>query len=263
LIEKRTSRAAACAAVAAVVAACLAPATAVAGPPCAMPPELVRLDRPLPRMAQRLEAREPLRIVALGSSSTAGAGASVPGNSYPSRLQVDLRGHLAAKEVTVINRGVGGEEAQHMLARFASAVVPERPDLIIWQVGTNSVLRDHTRAAVPLIDRGIAMMKATGADVIVMDPQFAPKVIEKRDAHVMVDLIAQATKETNVGLFRRFAMMRYWREVQHIPFSAFVSSDGLHMNDWSYACVAKALAGAIAEAATRAVAFAGVPAGKQ
>jgi lysophospholipase L1-like esterase len=227
-----------------------------------MPPDLVRLDSPLPRTAQRLEAQEPLRIVALGSSSTAGAGASTPGNAYPSRLQADLRQRFAAKEVSVINRGVGGEEAKHMLARFATDVVPQRPDLIIWQVGTNSVLRDNMSGTAPLIERGIGMMKATGADVIVMDPQFAPKVLDKRDAHAMVDLIAQTTKETNVGLFRRFAMMRHWHEVEHIPFKTFVSPDGLHMNDWSYACVAKALAGAIAEASTRAVAIAGGPRGK-
>jgi acyl-CoA thioesterase-1 len=35
-----------------------------------------------------------------------------------------------------------------------------------------------------------------------------------------------------------------------MPFEAFLSPDGLHMNDWSYNCFAKALADAIADAAT-------------
>jgi hypothetical protein len=52
--------------------------------------------------------------------------------------------------------------------------------------------------------------------------------------------------------------MRHWREVADIPFQAFLSPDELHMNDWSYACVAKLLAGAIADAATRPVLSAGV-----
>ncbi len=43
--------------------------------------------------------------------------------------------------------------------------------------------------------------------------------------------------------------MRYWRLTEDIPFDTFVSPDELHMNDWSYGCVAKLLAGAIAEAA--------------
>ncbi len=39
----------------------------------------------------------------------------------------------------------------------------------------------------------------------------------------------------------------------HLSFKTFVSADGLHMNDWSYACLAKGLGLAIAEAATRPV----------
>ena len=35
-----------------------------------------------------------------------------------------------------------------------------------------------------------------------------------------------------------------------IPFEAFLSPDGLHMNDWSCRCFAKVLADAIADAAT-------------
>ena len=50
--------------------------------------------------------------------------------------------------------------------------------------------------------------------------------------------------------------MRDWRENQHLSFDAFLSPDGVHMNDWSYACMAKLLAAAIAEAATRPVASA-------
>ena len=45
--------------------------------------------------------------------------------------------------------------------------------------------------------------------------------------------------------------MRYWRLTEDIPFSTFVSPDELHMNDWSYGCVAKLLANAIVEATTR------------
>ena len=50
--------------------------------------------------------------------------------------------------------------------------------------------------------------------------------------------------------------MRDWHDVEHMPFEAFVAPDGLHMNDWSYACVAKLLAAAITEAATRPIASA-------
>ena len=95
-----------------------------------------------------------------------------------------------------------------------------------------------------------------------MNPQYAPKVIVKHDAELMVDLIGRAAKENNVDLFQRFALMRYWRLTEGIPFETFVSPDGLHLNDWSYGCLAKLLAGAIAEAAIRPVVHAGAGAAR-
>ena len=51
--------------------------------------------------------------------------------------------HFPGHDLTVLNRGVNGEEAADMLARFETDVIAEKPDLVLWQVGTNSVLRDH------------------------------------------------------------------------------------------------------------------------
>src|SRR4029079_13812602 len=96
-------------------------------------------------------------------------------------------------------------------------------------------------------------IRAIGADVVLIDPQFAPKVIAKPDAEAMVALISSAAKQEDVDLFRRFDMMRHWRDVDHLTFETFVSPDGLHMNDWSYACMAKGLGMAIAEAVQRPV----------
>ena len=72
----------------------------------------------------------------------------------------------------------------------------------------------------------------------------------------MVSLIAATAKAEHVGLFHRFELMRRWYETDRLPFATFVSADGVHMNDWSYDCLAKALALAIAEAATRPTATA-------
>ena len=52
-----------------------------------------------------------------------------------------------------------------------------------------------------------------------------------------------------VGVFHRFALMRGWHQSANLPFSAFVTADGLHMNDWGYDCIARQIAGAIGDAA--------------
>lgn len=223
-----------------------------AQPACAAPEDVTRLMNPLARTGRRLAAGQPVKIVAIGSSSTAGAGASAPDKSYPARLAVELEARFPAQPITVINRGVNGEEARDMVARLDDGVLSERPDLILWQVGANAVLQESPIPGVRSdILEGLRRMKASGADVVLIDPQFAPKVLAKKEADAMVDLLATTAKTQNVDLFRRFAVMRHWRQVARIPFEAFISPDELHMNDWSYGCLAKLLGGAIAEAATR------------
>jgi len=107
-----------------------------------------------------------------------------------------------------------------------------------------------------VLHEGLARLKAIHADVILLDPQYAPRVIAKPETDEMVSLIGSIAKERSVDLFRRFALMRRWYQNDHMPFDAFVSADGLHMNDWSYGCLAKWLAAAIEEAATRPAATA-------
>jgi len=237
------------------------PARAPAETPaqCAAFSDLARFNLPLSRVAQRVALGEPVKIVAIGSSSTSGAGASSTASTYPSRLEVELKARFPRLSITVLNRGVGGEEVPQMLARFAEAVIAENPDLVIWQLGTNAVLRGHDVGKVAEdIHEGVARLKAIGIDVILIDLQFAPRVIEKADAAPMVGLISAVAKRDNVDLFRRFAVMREWSETRHVSFQQSLAPDGLHMNDWSYSCMAKLLASAIVDAATRVPQTAGV-----
>jgi acyl-CoA thioesterase I len=239
------------------------PNAPLATPPiaCSAPTEFTHFDRPLLHTARRLASGEPLTIVAIGSSSTAGAGASSPDASYPSRLAVELKQRFPLQDITVLNSGVNGDETDQMMARFETGVYAAHPQLVLWQVGTNSVLRDRPLEPHSMqLQEGIDELKDTGADVVLIDPQYSPKVLAKSETPDMVDQIALIAKEKNVDLFRRFAAMRDWHEVQHLPFDTFVSPDGLHMNDWGYACWAKLLANGIAEAATRPVASAGASA---
>src|SRR5262249_44381349 len=162
---------------------------------CRVTTEQVRFDLPLVRTARLLASGEPIKIVALGSSSTYGAGASTSAASYPSRLAEGFARHFPGHEFTVLNRGVNGDEDAGMLARLDAAVIAEKPDLVLWQVGTNSVLRD--KAVLPhasLLHEGLQRLKATGADVVLIDPQFAPRVISKPNCEGMVSLIATAAK---------------------------------------------------------------------
>ena len=81
-----------------------------------------------------------LSIVALGSSSTAGTGASDPDRSYPAVLEAELRRRLPGREIKVLNLGVGGQSAYEMYLRLDNEVIPEKPSLVIWQTAVNDAV---------------------------------------------------------------------------------------------------------------------------
>lgn len=244
-------------AVALLLAGLVAPLAARAetpAPVCDLPLDMLRMAHPLARVGHKLTTGEAITIVAMGSSSTWGAGASSPAANYPNQLAADLSARFPGQTFKVINAGVGGEEVTDMLKRFDTAVIAVRPDLVLWQLGTNSVIRDqkvdgHDNS----IHEGLKKIRSIGADVVLIDPQFVPKVIVKPEAEHMVELISATAKKEDIDLFRRFDVMKRWSMVDRLPFEAFTSPDGLHMNDWGYACMAKGLGMVISDAAQRPV----------
>ena len=227
---------------------------------CNAPLEARGLEHAPVHFRERIAQGKPIKIVAIGSSSTSGAGASSPDKSYPSRLEAELKARLPGLPITVLNKGIGGEEAPQMVARFEADVFEEAPDLVLWQVGSNSVLRDHPTPG-EIIRQGVERLKDSGAEVILVNPQFAPKILAKPGIEQSVDVITATARDAEVGLFDRFAAMRYWSETEKIPFDQFITADGLHMNDWGYACVAKLVANAILDGTQLPPATAAAPVG--
>jgi acyl-CoA thioesterase I len=225
---------------------------------CDTPSELRSLGRPLPNLARALNSFSEVNIVAIGSSSTKGDGASGDAASYPSRLNAALADRFPGKKITVLNAGIGGQEAPDEAARFKTDVLRSDPALVIWQVGTNAAWKDYflddVRAG---ILRGLDHLSGVAADVILMDLQYAPAVLDQNRqqptpaTRQMLDIIAGIATEAGLALFRRFEIMRYWHVTSGVPFDQMISNfDGnwLHQNDWSYNCIAGALCASIAEA---------------
>ncbi|HXR86943.1 MAG TPA: SGNH/GDSL hydrolase family protein [Stellaceae bacterium] len=213
---------------------------------CAAPLTVTSLADPLPHTALRLAAGKTLTIVALGSSSTYGTGASKPEYSYPSRLATLLRARYPNAEIRVINRGVGGEVIGETMLRIASEVIGDKPDLVIWQVGTNDLLHDaEPEEVMASVRAGITQLQQTGADVILMDLQYAPAVLTHPRYRAMEHALWATAKSTGVALFRRFALMRDWTEHRNMKMSAMVAADHLHMTDASYDCLARQLSTSI------------------
>jgi lysophospholipase L1-like esterase len=213
---------------------------------CEAPAPLLDFHARLARVDARVAAKEPIVIVAIGSSSTAGSGASAPEASYPARFEAALRAHLPRTPIQVINVGVPGEEASDMLARFPRDVFGHGPDLVVWQLGTNSVIRNRSMTGYAQIVRsGLRQLKGRGIDAIVMNPQYAPKVLDSPEHAEMLRLIDAVAGSEGVPVFDRYAIMRHWLSAGPLAFQDILSPDGLHLNDWSYDCIGRLLADAV------------------
>jgi hypothetical protein len=226
-------------------------------PGCNIPTDLIRFERPLFHFARRLSGAEPVNIVAIGSSSTAGEGSIVP---YPDRLETALRARFSGREINVIKKGRNGEEAPEEFSRFDDDVIAQAPSLTIWQVGTNAIFHegyalDDVAAA---IEAGLKRLSGLAMDVVLMDLQYAPAIVlpgKIAGTERMVKLIADAAKKAGVNVFRRFALMRHWYRDRKIPFEETINqNDGqhLHQSDWCTHCVTQALDVLISDAVARA-----------
>jgi acyl-CoA thioesterase I len=228
-----------------------------AGPSCDTLPELISLAQPLPRLAEALRGVGEVSIVAIGSSSTFGEGAS-PGNGYVDRLAAALAARFPGRKINMQNAGVNGDEAPNEAARFKKEVLALDPTLVIWQVGTNAAWKDYFLDDVgAALLRGFDHLAKANADLVLMNLQYAPALLQQDETPTaatqeMTRIIEVLAREHDVALFRRFEIMRYWHVNRGIPIDQMISNfDGnwLHQNDWSYNCVAQALCDGLAEAA--------------
>ena len=201
-------------------------------------------DATLPRTVAALKTGGPLKIVAMGSSSTLGLWQSDPAKTYPGMLQSELQHLKPGLRLEVINSGRNADTIPGNIARFDRDVLAHRPDLVIWQIGTNDVTwLQSADSLTGRIVEGIRLLKADGADVILMDQQYAPVILASQYSKMQAS-IADAARQERVPLFSRFELMR--RAVDAgLSMGALTAWDGLHNSAAGYECTGRSLARAI------------------
>ena len=120
-----------------------------------------------------MRANRAVKVLAIGSSSTAGVGALCQAATYVAKLETSLEGTLKGLDFEVTGRGQGGEEAQGAADRMKREVEEAKPDLVVWQVGTNDALRhvglDRFQQC---LKTTLAWLKEQRIDVVLVDPQY-------------------------------------------------------------------------------------------
>lgn len=215
------------------------------GDQCRVPLALLTDSDPLPATAAAVAGHRPLVIVTLGSSSTAGFGARAPEDAYPAVLQRELRRALSVR-VRVINHGVMGEAIDRTAARIGRDVLAWRPQLVIWQTGTNDLLRGSRAGSLArfhrLLGGGVRRLRQAGIDVLLMDLQYFPRGERSPLMSGYLDAIEQVSETYRVPLIQRHRIMSFWLESGEMTVDDMLYRDRLHMSDRGYRCLGEVVA---------------------
>ena len=200
--------------------------------------------RPLKALSRAVRANKNVKVLAIGSSSTVGVGASSPAATYVANLETTLEGSLSGMNFEVVGRGMSGEVAAGAADRMKREVEDTKPDLVVWQVGTNDAIRhvsiDSFKAC---LKKALAWLAENRIDVVLIDPQYGAALTKDEYYEQVVSAIAEVARESRVLLVDRFEAMRELQRERGDGF--YLAADRLHMNDVGYRCMAEQLARAL------------------
>jgi acyl-CoA thioesterase I len=226
-----------------VVAALLASGCTQKLDSCGGPPEGWGYDgvgRPLPILST---VPPRLRIVALGSSSTEGVGASTPAGTYPAQLQRVLDIRYPEADIEVFNKGIAQEVVASNLVRLDRDVLSLSPDLVIWQVGTNdAIYLDDLTTVLEQVQSGIDRIRKSGAHLAILSPQSFADEMRDEQIRRMNDALRELALANEVPFLDRYWLMTWWLDSRTLFPDEVLGGDALHMSDRSYECLATRIA---------------------
>jgi lysophospholipase L1-like esterase len=200
--------------------------------------------RPLKALSRAVRANKNVKVLAIGSSSTAGVGASSPAATYVAKLETTLEGSFKGMNFDVVGRGLSGEVAEGAADRMRREVDETKPDLVVWQVGTNDAIRHVSiESFKACLKKVLAWLAENRIDVVLIDPQYGQQLTKDDYYERVVAAVAEVARESRVLLVDRFEAMRELQRDRGDMF--YLAADHLHLNDRGHRCMAEQLARAI------------------
>jgi hypothetical protein len=213
---------------------------------CEVPPYLLSSESALPKVAAAVKEGHTLEILVIGSrSSTINTSEA---SAYPARLQAALREKLPSLAVNVSVELQVKKSAEEATGGFVKLMEAKRPTLVIWQTGTVDAIRsidpDDFRGAV---DEGVVALQKSGADVVLMNPQYSPRTETMISMPPYLDSMRLVAQQREVPLFDRFDIMREWNDAGE--FDLFSAFPGLELAKRVHNCLGRALSKFVFDAA--------------
>ncbi len=230
-----------------LLVAIASPMLARAEPPpaaCAASDAFTTPEAPLDHVAAAIAAGGPVNVLAVGSATTVGDQLGADRNSaFPYRMVEALHAALPKVAFALTLRGGRGMTAEDMLPLLQAALEGQHYQLVIWQTGTVEAVRGmRPDGMVAALQEGIDRARASGADVVLIDPQFSRFLRANADLDPYQAALQQISVMPGVVLFRRFDVMRGWAEDGVIDLERARQADRARMMALLNTCLGETLA---------------------
>jgi hypothetical protein len=205
----------------------------------------------------------PIRILALGSGSTAGQGGRSDVTSYAEHMRDALAARLPGRSVTLDVRGGKGLTAADMLPLLRAALAGQHYALLLWQTGTVEAVQglrpeDLNDALAEGSDAAIG----AGTDVVLVDPQFSRFLRTNANLDPYEEVMVEVAALPRVLLFHRYDLTHAWADDGALDIERAEPADRLRVTAQVHRCLGLALADfVLAGAAPRAPEAPQAPAG--
>ena len=213
-------------------------------PSCEAPANDIAANAPLPNVAKALAEHKTVQILAVGSASAAGLGASSGVKSYPVQLETMLKVALQGVDVDIINRGTGGEVAQTSADRIRSEVALTKPDLVLWQLGTNDALaRVDPDQFTDIVKSTIDWLKQNDVDVVLVGLQYTTRFARDESYFAIRQALDRIARDEKILYVKRYEAMKFIAQTRlkvHL-----MASDNYHLSDLGTQCMAEHVARAM------------------
>lgn len=175
----------------------------------------------------KMLARQPVLMVALGDSNTCNVNFTDGAKQWPELLQEGLKGRYGYQELFLFNAGICGDTVQDAGRRLERDVLRYHPDLVVVCFGTNDRRLDietFRREFVAVCERleraGATVLLRTTIPIMERNPAPAHVWKDDQDLRERLEVVRTVARERKLALFDTY---RAWVEAE--------ASGALHMGD--------------------------------
>lgn len=227
----------------ALLAATAAAAARAEPPACPVSDEAALHDIALPHARAQVATRQRLDVLVLGGADTLGRAAQGEAFSTPARLEARLREALPGVDVHIVTHAAPRRSVSAALDDLDADLVRTAPALVVWSSGPVDAGRGtDIDDLADSLQTGIERIRAAGADIILVNLQYAPSIARIVDLEPYRDALQRIGGANEVPVLDRYGMMRAWSDSGLLDLDATEPAARVQVARMLFDCVAAALA---------------------